>query len=90
MEPLDAREGRARRDAVHEEEALAVPDPLVPERRVFFLPCRVQHLEHACLAVYHGLLPVRVLNGRVVLISGGIVSTLHAGSEGGGEGDKRS
>jgi hypothetical protein len=66
VEPLDALKGRARRDAVHEHEALAVTYPLVAQGNVLLLAGRVEHLEHARLAVNLHLLAVRVLDGGVV------------------------
>lgn len=67
MEAFDARKGRARGNAVYEDKALAVTDPLVAQRRVFFLAGRVEDFEHARLAVYDDLLAVLVFNCWVVL-----------------------
>lgn len=66
VEALDAGEGGARRDAVDEDEALAVAYPLVSQRNVLLLAGGVEHLEHARLAVDLHLLSVRVFNGGVV------------------------
>lgn len=68
VEALDARERRARRHAVDENEALAVADPLVAQRCVLFLSGRVEHFEHAGLVVNHGLLAVGIFDGWVVLL----------------------
>jgi hypothetical protein len=66
VELVDAAEGRARRDAVHQHEALAVADPLVAQRGVFLLAGGVEHLEHARLLVDDDLFAVRVFDGGVV------------------------
>ena len=67
VEARDAGEGRARRDAVDQDETLAVADPLVAQRRILFLPCRVEHLQHARLPVNDHLLAVGVFDGGIVL-----------------------
>jgi hypothetical protein len=40
----DALKGRPRNDRIHEHKPFAVPDPLVPQRSILFLPRRVKHL----------------------------------------------
>lgn len=67
MESFDPREGRPRGDAVHQNEALAVSNPLVPQRSVLFLTGCVENFKHACLAVYDDLFAVRVLDRGIIL-----------------------
>lgn len=54
----DAGEGGAGGDAVDQDEALAVPDPLVAQCGVFFLTRCVQHLEHTGLLIDHDLFAI--------------------------------
>lgn len=71
METLDAGKRGAGRDAVDEDKALAVADPLVSQGSVFFLTGGVEHFEHARLAIDNDLLSVLVLNGGIVLLGKG-------------------
>lgn len=66
VEALDAVEGGAGGDAVDEDEAFAVADPLVAEGGVFFLAGCVEDFEHAGLVVDDDLLAVGVFDGGVV------------------------
>ena len=83
VEAGDAGEGRARRDAVDQHEALAVADPLVAQRGILLLAGGIEHLEHARLPVDDDLFAVRVLDGGVVL------QMVLAGGEVGGKENKR-
>ncbi len=67
VKALDSRKRRARGDAVYEDKAFAIADPLVAQGSVFFLAGRVEDFEHARLAIYYDLLSVLVFNCRVVL-----------------------
>lgn len=67
MESGDAGKGGARGDAVDEDKAFPIADPLVPQRRVLFLASRVEHLEHAALAIDDDLFAIRVFNRRIIL-----------------------
>lgn len=66
VELVNTRKRGSGRDAVDENEALSIPDPLVPQCGIFFLARGVQHFQHARLLVDHDLLPVRVFNGGIV------------------------
>jgi hypothetical protein len=63
---LYAREGGSGGDAVDQHKALAFPDPLISQSRVFFLSRRIEHFEHARLGINDHLLSVRVFDGGVV------------------------
>ena len=79
VEALYAGEGGARGDAVDEHEALAVAYPLVPQCNVLLLAGRVEHLEHARLAVDLHLLAVRVFDGGVVRLDEVVQAQLRTG-----------
>ncbi len=67
VKSLDSREGRPGRDAVDEDEAFAVSNPLISQGGILFLAGRIQHFQHAGLIIYDNLLTVGILNRRVVL-----------------------
>lgn len=58
--------GIARRDAVDENETLAISDPLISQGSVFFLTSGIQDFQHARLGIYYDLFPVRVFDGGIV------------------------
>lgn len=67
MKPLDAGEGGSRRDAVDQNKAFAVSNPLVPQCRVFFLAGGVEDFKHAGLAVDDNLLSVGIFDRWIIL-----------------------
>lgn len=67
MESFDPGEGRPRGNAVHQDEPLAISNPLVPQRSVLLLAGCVENLKHACLPVYDDLFAVRILDRGVIL-----------------------
>lgn len=66
VEAFDAVEGSAGRDAIDQDEAFAVADPLVAKGCIFFLACCVENFEHAGLVVDDDLFAVGVFDGGVV------------------------
>lgn len=53
-------------DAIDEQEAFSLPDPLIPQRRILFLSCGIEHFQHARLIIDHCLLSVAVLDRGIV------------------------
>mmetsp|Transcript_49387 Transcript_49387/g.127316 ORF Transcript_49387/g.127316 Transcript_49387/m.127316 type:complete len:221 (-) Transcript_49387:381-1043(-) len=68
VEKLHFFERRLRYDRVHDKEALASPHVLVTHGGVFLLTGSIQDVKKAGLVVNCDLLPVRVLNGRIILL----------------------
>lgn len=56
----------SRRNAVHKHESFAIPDPLIPERRILFLTGGIQHFQHTGRIIDNYLLPIGIFDCRVV------------------------
>lgn len=65
-EPLYAFKSCSGRNRVDEEETFAFANPLISERRVFFLTSGVEHFEHAWLIIDDGLFAIRIFDGGIV------------------------
>lgn len=68
VEDADFFEGVSGRDGVDQKEALASSHVLLPHGAIFLLASRVEDVEEGNLVVNDALLPVRILDGRVVLV----------------------
>ena len=67
-------------DGEHDEESLAGPHVLVPHGAVLLLARRVQDVQQTRLSVNDDLLPIAVLNGRIVLVNKMVLNQLNGQS----------
>jgi len=84
LDPLDllpvGRDVLERLDVVdgeYDEESLPGPHVLVPHGTILLLTSGVENIQEARLSIYHHLLPVAVLDGRVVLVNEVVLDELY-------------
>lgn len=67
MELLYGRKRVPRCDALDEDEAFTIADPLVTESCILLLTSGIEHFEHTGVMIYYDLLSILIFDGRIVL-----------------------